>query len=295
MFKSPKILLSMAVFILLGVLALGKPMPASAAVAVKDCKQWHTVKHGEYLSQIARLYGTDYLTLADINDLEAPYVIFPNQQLCVSLVPGGTPASPITPSSSNIFAASVKEDISVTLQGKNLAASTRHSVYLSNERAKFTSLIYAGVVTTDKYGTFKVTYNIPKKLVDVPQIRITLISATGTKISNWFYNATLDSNTGGVTTPAISIVVDSSKVNQWVKIKVSNLPVKMTFDVFIGKEGSKGLNGVKVGTLSISKSGSVTASFDIPDQYLDRAKLDIRLENKSYGIVSTLTFANKNK
>jgi len=294
--KIPKIILVLtAVFILFGLMALTRPATASAAAAVKDCKQWHTVKSGEYLSQIASFYGTDYRTIAEINDLANPNAIYPNQQLCVSLISGGSPVVPSLPSSANIYASNVKEDTTVTLQGKSLGALIWYSVYLSNEKNNFSVPIYMGVIKSEKDGTFKVTYNIPKKLIDVSKIRATIISSLGTRSSNWFYNATLDGNTGGVSTPSISIVVDSSKINDWVKIKVNNLPVKLTFNVYIGKEGSKGVNGVKVGTISTSKSGSVVASFDIPDQYKDKAKLDIRLENTPYGIVSYLTFANKNK
>jgi hypothetical protein len=166
---------------------------------------------------------------------------------------------------------------------------------MSNAKANYAPLIVVGVVTSDKNGAFKVTYNIPKKLIDVSKVNVTIVSTLGKRYSNWFYNATLEGNTGGVSAAAITIAVDSSKINKWVKIKVSNLPVKMVFDVIIGKEGSKGINGVKVGTISVSKTGSIVASFDIPSQYVDRAKLDIRLENKPYGIESHLTFANKNK
>jgi hypothetical protein len=293
--KTPKILLLLiAVFIMFGLMAVNKPATASAAMSIKDCKQWHTVRSGEYLSQIAKTYGTDYRTIAEINGVVNPNLIYSGQQLCVSMVSGATPVIPQVTGSANVYATNVKEDTSVTLHGKNLVALSRYTVYLSSEKAHLATPIFVGVVTTDKDGAFKVTYNIPKKLIDVPRVKVTITNTKGNTASNWFYNATLDGNTGGVYTPAISIVVDSSKVNKWVKIKVTNLQAKMTYDVFIGKEGSKGVKGVQVGTLSVAKSGSVMASFDIPDEYKDKAKLDIRLENKPYGIVSYLTFANKN-
>lgn len=294
--KTPKIILIMiAVFVLLGLMAVNGPTVTFAAVSIKDCKQWHTVKTGEYLSQIARTYGTDYRTIVEINSLVNPNVIYPNQQLCVSLVSGNPPVIPVVTGSANIVAASVKEDTSVTLQARNLTALTRYTVYLSSNKTSYSPLTYVGVVTTDKDGAFKVTYTIPKKLIDVAKIKVTILSTKGDRVSNWFYNATIEGNTGGVSAPAASIVVDSSKLNKWVKIKGSNLPAQLTYQVFIGKEGSEGLNGFQVGSLTVAKNGSVLSSFDIPVQYKDKAKLDIRLVNEPYGIVYYQTFANKNK
>lgn len=284
-----------AVFVLLGLMAVNGPTVTFAAVSIKDCKQWHTVKTGEYLSQIARTYGTDYRTIVEINSLVNPNVIYPNQQLCVSLVSGNPPVIPVVTGSANIVAASVKEDTSVTLQARNLTALTRYTVYLSSNKTSYSPLTYVGVVTTDKDGAFKVTYTIPKKLIDVAKIKVTILSTKGDRVSNWFYNATIEGNTGGVSAPAASIVVDSSKLNKWVKIKGSNLPAQLTYQVFIGKEGSEGLNGFQVGSLTVAKNGSVLSSFDIPVQYKDKAKLDIRLVNEPYGIVYYQTFANKNK
>jgi hypothetical protein len=293
--KTQKFLLFLAVLLTLaGWMAFNPPAVASAAVADKDCKIWHTVKPGEYLSQIARAYGTNYQTLVEINDLANANVIFPYQKLCVSIT-GGTPVLPVVTGSGSILATSVTEDTSVTLHGVSLAALTRYTVYLSNEKNSAAPAIFAGAVTTTKDGTFTVTYKIPKNLIDVSKIKVTIIGAKGDAHSNWFYNATLEGNTGGVNMPQASLVVDSSKLNKWVKIKVSNLPAKLTYQVYIGKEGSKGLNGFLVGTLYVPKSGNASATFDIPVQYKDRDKLDIRLVNEAYGIVHTLTFANKTK
>lgn len=193
------------------------------------------------------------------------------------------------------MATSVIEDTSVTLQVKSLAALTRYTVYLSNDKNSASPPIYTGIVTTDKDGTFKVTYKIPKVLINVSRIKITIISTKGTVLSSCFYNTTLSGNTGGVNTPQANIVVESSKLNKWVKIKVSNLTAKLTYQVYIGREGSKGLNGIWVGSLYVPQSGSTSATFDIPEQYKDREKLDIRLVNEPYDIVYYLTFANKTK
>jgi len=282
----------MALMILTGLMAVGAT-PASAET-VKDCKQWHTVVRGEYLSQIAKSYGTDWRTLVEINALGNPNVIFPGQKLCISLTTKITPTTP-SPSGTGVkvYASSVREDKSVTLQGKDLLASTRYTIYLSNYKAKFTTMILVGSVVTDPSGTFKVTYNLPKKLADVTKIKITATSIKGGTATNWFYNLNLDGNTGGTSAPVLSFVIDSAKKNNWVKIKISNLPANVTLNVYMGKAGSEAVKGILVGTVWNAKGGTVTATFNIPSELVDKSKLDLRLESTPYELVVFRTFENK--
>jgi LysM repeat protein len=273
--------------------------PASAAEnPATTCTQWYTVVRGDYLVKIARLYDTDWRTLAEINNLKSPYTIYPGQKLCVSTESGGsnggstTDGNTTTGGQGRVVATSVKEDQSVTLSGKSLAVNTRYSVYLSKYGSYPAGAILVGSVTTDKYGAFTATFNLPKKLVDVIKIGVNLVSSRGGTASNWFINATADGNTGGEGTPNLTFSVTSVNDDDWVKIKTSNLPANVTFDVLMGKAGSKGINGIKVGTLRDSKGGSVKATFDIPEALQGRSKLDIRLENKQLGIAVYLTFEN---
>jgi hypothetical protein len=269
-------------------------LPASAAAdTASTCKQWHTVKRGEYLSMIARMYDTDWRTLADINDLSNPSRIYPGQKLCVSVdESGSTPVvTPAPGSGVRVSALSVEEDQYVTLQGKKLVANSRYSVYLSKFGAYPSGAIFMGSVLTNKYGAFTRTYNIPGKLVDIAKIAINLSNGRDAT-SNWFINATAEGNTGGEGAPAFSFSISSVEEDEWVKIRTSNLPANVTFDVLMGKSGSKGVNGIKVGTLADDDGGSVRATFDIPSQLQGRSKLDIRLENKSLGISYYLTFKN---
>ena len=43
----------------------------------------YTVQPGDSLAKIARLFGTNYLVLADANDLEPPYIINVGQVLII--------------------------------------------------------------------------------------------------------------------------------------------------------------------------------------------------------------------
>ena len=62
--------------------------------------------------------------------------------------------------------------------------------------------------------------------------------------------------------------------------------------VFAMGDKSKGVKGIKVGTLRDDEGGSLKATFDIPSELVGKSKIDIRLENKSLGIVTYLTFEN---
>ncbi len=280
-------------------LVLGSFGPATASTASAiTCSESYTVVRGDYLVKIARLYNLDWRNLAEINDLASPYKIYPGQVLCIATVSGnagsGSTSGGTTTSSSQskLVALSVEEDKSVTLQGKSLAANTRYSVYLSKYGSYPAGAYLVGSILTDKYGGFTATYNLPKRLVDTVKIAVNLTSTRGSAVSNWFINATSDGNTGGEGTPSLSFTVSSVNDDDWVKIKTSNLPANVTFVVRMGKVGTKGVDGVIVGTLRDRSGGSVRASFDIPDQLQGKSKIDLRLENKQLGISYYMTFEN---
>ncbi len=266
--------------------------PASAAAS---CTQWHTVQRGEYLVQIARLYSTSWRTLAEINDLDDPSRIYPGQKLCVSYTGSNTSTEPITqPSTSGIrvYATSVVEDESVTLRGISLTASSRYAVYMSRYTNRKHAPVYVGSVLTDKNGAFTTTFLIPKELVDVAKIAVRINNGSSSAV-NWFINATSRDYTGGegAATPTFSIV--AVEEDDWVKIKTNNLPPNVTFTVRMGKAGTKGIDGILVGTMFDDDGGGVRATFEIPYELVGKAKLDIRLENKALGMSYYMTLDNK--
>ena len=285
------------VLMLFGMMAATTPS-AAAAESVPGCKQWHTVQSGEYLTKIANLYNTTWLALVEINDLEDPNLIFVGQILCVSVANATTPTTPAkdlpnSTSSIRVYATSVKEDQTVTLQGKYLATSTSYTIYMSNFKANQPVNYWVGSVTTDKSGAFKVTYNLPKKMYDVTKIKVTIVNGTNDTASNWFYNITSDGNVGGVGSPTVSFTIVTVKENESVKIQTSNLPANVKFKVYMDKNGTKAEEGILVGTLSDSKGGTVTATFEIPEELWDRSKIDIRIESNTLEMSAYKTFENK--
>lgn len=192
-----------------------------------------------------------------------------------------------------VYAKEVEEDKTVTLVGKSLRANTRYDVYLSKFGKYPANAIRVGFAVTDSSGSFTKIFKIPGKLVDIAKISINIVSSRGDIASNWFINASSTSNTGGEGSPTFSFKITSFKKGDWVKIKTSNLPANVTFSVRMGKSGSKGINGTKVGELRSEKGGSVTETFDIPDALQDKSQIDIRVENKSLGIAAYIIFKNK--
>jgi hypothetical protein len=289
-------LVLMALIMMSGLVAATFQPAAAATEPAATCQQWHTVARGEYLVQIARQYNTDWRTLVDLNSLKDPNRIYYGQKLCVSMqASSGSTAPAVTPGSSTdvrVTATSVEEDKDVTLSATKLLANTRYSVYLGKYATYPTGAVLVGSVYTDAKGAFTKTYNLPGKLADVVKIWISVTNGRGDLATNWFINATSDSNTGGIGSPAFKFSIASTKSDQWVKIKTSNLPANVSFNVYMGKSGSKGVNGTLVGTLRDEDGGTIRATYDIPSELHGKSKIDIRLENKQLGISYYLTFEN---
>jgi hypothetical protein len=164
-------------------------------------------------------------------------------------------------------------------------------VYFSKDGDSKIAPIFVGYVNTDKNGAFRTTFDIPSRLVDIARIGVTLRSGS-TSLYNWFINATSDDYTGGYGEDDFTFSVVDVEADEEVTIRTSGLPADITFKVFIGKAGSKGVGGYEVGTLK-DGDGVIRASFEIPVDLRDRSKLDIRVENKPLGIYYYVSFENE--
>jgi hypothetical protein len=302
MSKLKKSFFLLAAFVMVFTLAAAAFQPAQAA-EVANCKTWYTVNGGDSLIKIAQKFETNWRTIAEINDLEEPYVIRSGQKLCIETTGTTTGTIVTTPTptpapgtggsaapSNRVYASSVQEDKSVTLQGRNLAKNTRYSVTLS-KYGSTTNVNSMGSVLTNAAGAFTVTYALPKKLVDVAKISAT-VRSSGDSATNWFINATSSGNTGGVSSPAFTFSVVSSREDQSVTIKTANMPANVVFDALMGKAGTKAEKGIVVGSV-FDGDGTVRVTFTIPADLQGRSKLDIRLENKNLGVFYYLTIENK--
>jgi len=201
--------------------------------------------------------------------------------------------SPAYAAASRVYAKDVKEDKNVTLVGTSLRPNTRYNVYLSKYGKYPANAILVGFALTDEAGSFTKTFRIPGRLVDIAKIGINLTSSHGDTASNWFINATSSNNTPEEGSPPFTFKVTSVNKGDSVKIKAFNLPANVTFDVRMGKAGSQGINGTRVGELRTSKGGTVTGTFDIPEALKTKSQIDVGVENENLGIASFVRINNK--
>jgi hypothetical protein len=307
--KVPLYLFALAA--LFGLLAAPFQPAAAAAPQVAVCTQWHTVEYGETLSKIAVKYDTTWMRIAELNNLEDPNRIYRGNRLCVAATgtgsvssgSGGTPTpipssgssgSSISPSSL-IYAASVVEDRYVTVQGRYLLANNTYRVFMSSYKASLSRAELVGSIKTDGSGAYQSTFRIPKRLVDVYKINLYLENSRGSLIAtNWFYNATAEEKAvGGVGSPApsFSFAIEEVKLGKSITIKTKGLPANAVFEVRIGTYGSKGDNGLLVGSM-YDDDGVVKATYEIPAELANRSRLDIRVENDKLGVFYWLSFDN---
>ena len=165
--------------------------------------------------------------------------------------------------------------------------------------------IITGSVDSGDGGSLIFTFEIPEELQSEDAIAIRLDSTTGGYYSyNWFYNndfgthqnstpadetpedtdsedtsdedanSEKDSSYTGI--PTISIT--SVEPDQEVKVQTHNFPADREFIVFMGKMGTKGVNGIEVTRIDSGDGGSFSKSFEIPETLQGDYQIAIRLQ-----------------
>lgn len=92
------------------------------------------------------------------------------------------------------------------------------------------------------------------------------------------------------TIPSISIV--SVVPGTVVTVETHNFPADLDFDVTIGPYGTYGIDGTKVTTTNSGKGGTFTATYNIPEELKNSARLSIRLYNPTKGYYAYNWFEN---
>lgn len=92
------------------------------------------------------------------------------------------------------------------------------------------------------------------------------------------------------TIPSISIV--SVVPGAVVTVETYNFPADLDFDVTIGPYGTYGIDGTKVATTNSGKGGTFTATYNIPEELKNSARLSIRLHNPTKGYYAYNWFEN---
>ncbi|MCW5862324.1 MAG: hypothetical protein KIT52_04415 [Anaerolineae bacterium] len=179
---------------------------------------------------------------------------------------------------------SVVTDTSVTIQTYNFPANQNFTVTMGAFGTKGVGGIVVGTLNSGVGGSFSATYNVPAQLKGSRQIAIRLQTAHTYPYYayNWFWNNTTtgDPGTGGIPgyTGIPTFSITTVDVDKTVTIKTDNFPANQTFTVRMGPFGSRGVNGIVVGTLQSGVGGALTATFNIPAQLQKSYQIAIRAE-----------------
>ncbi len=176
--------------------------------------------------------------------------------------------------------------------------------------------------TTSEKGSFTATYSIPEELAGVYLISIRIEDpASGYYGVNWFFNATypikVETTTAPETTPKPgetpasgtddktttdvvetyegypSVEINAVEKDIKVTIKAMNLPKDQKFDVFLGNLGAMADGGTKVASMDTGKTGTVTATYDIPSDLAGLGQISVRIVNPKTDIYGYNWFYNQ--
>jgi hypothetical protein len=76
-----------------------------------------------------------------------------------------------------------------------------------------------------------------------------------------------------------TFVITAVKQDQWVEIQTDNFPAADHFIVTMGPMGSKGINGIIIGTTYTGSGGRFTMKYDIPPALQGSHQIAVRLES----------------
>ncbi len=173
---------------------------------------------------------------------------------------------------------SVEKDASVTISGKYFPKNQTFTVRMGPYGTYAKGGIVVGKVETGSKTTFKQSFDIPADLAGRYRIAIRLDSPQGYYSYNWFYNDVDGTKTPGYTgIPIFNI----SEVEKDVSVTVItyNLPPGVTFTVRMGEYGTRGVGGIKVGTLESGEGGTLTPTFNIPAELAGKNRIAIRMDS----------------
>lgn len=86
--------------------------------------------------------------------------------------------------------------------------------------------------------------------------------------------------------------IESVVQDKTVTIKTNNLPPNDTFTVTMGKNGTKGIDGIKVGTTESGTGGSLIFTYEIPADLTGLSIISIRMQSPTTGYFAYNWFLN---
>lgn len=192
----------------------------------------------------------------------------------------------------------VTEDAKVTIQTHHYPANIDFDVRMGRIGTRGIGGVLVGTFNSGAGGSQKYTFDIPAILHHDHQIAIRTDAKIGGFYSfNWFFNANAGSHTGG--TPISggagdpSLLVVTVKKDTHVTIEGSGFPTGETFDVLMGKFGTQGVSGTKVGSFTPNSDGTMHETFDIPASLKSENRIAIRVESTSSSKFAHTWFDNE--
>jgi hypothetical protein len=182
---------------------------------------------------------------------------------------------------------SVVTDSSVTIRTYNFPASDSFNVLMNYMGTRGVNGIKVATIHSGTGGSFTATFNIPAALKGQYKIAIRLQSNTGSGYYayNWFYNNTAGGSGGPSTGTGYSGIptfrILSVERDVSVTIKTNNFPNNDTFKVLMNYMGTRGVNGIKVDTISSGSGGAKKYTFAIPSALKGQYKIAIRLQSNT--------------
>ncbi len=201
-------------------------------------------------------------------------------------------------------------DKTVTIQTSDFPANDTFTVTMGPIGSAGIDGVEVGTTDSGKGGSFSATYNIPASLAGSAQIAIRLESPTsGFFAFNWFWNNPAAATTpSGTTTPAPTTApggtaipgysgfptfsIISVVMSDTVTIQTNNMPPNDTFNVTMGLMGTRGINGISVGTTDSGSGGVLKLTYNIPSQLAKQSQISIRLQSPTTGFFAFNWFWN---
>ncbi|MEW5869446.1 MAG: LysM domain-containing protein [Chloroflexota bacterium] len=276
----------------LALLVLVSGMGMSSPAALFDtCDQYYTLGKSDSLEKVAARYNLSLADLMDLNMMPVPWFIFPGQQVCVS--------KHVNSRGPDIRIDATVRDQSVRMTVRTGVKNARVDILMGPAGSKGIRGVNVGAANTGKTGGFQTTVNIPASLKGANHldVRVQLKSSKDPipfrGISTGFYNMTSGPK-GYSDVP--SIVITRVVRNTRVDVTIHNLPPNKNFNVLMGAYlGNRHYPSFKVGSLSSSVGGTVTASFNIPSGLYRAKEIVLALQNISGGCSVYKKFLNQNQ
>ena len=174
---------------------------------------------------------------------------------------------------------------SVTIRTYNFPPNDSFDVLMGPVETRGVNGIKVGTLSTGSGGSIDATFNIPSALKYEPRIAIRLQSNSGSDYFayNWFYNQWgMDGpqpGSGGKPVPTFAIT--GVVPDQSVSITTANFPAYDSFDVLMGYMGTRGIDGIKVDTVSSGSGGTLDYTFTIPPALQNQHQIAIRLQSNT--------------